>query len=52
MNKKRMTIAVMCTAMAIPMMGATNKSKQNFLSDESASKLQVKKNHFRKAGSN
>ena len=40
---KRMTIALMCTAMAIPMMGATNKSKQNFLSDESASKLQVKK---------
>ena len=40
---KRMTIALMCTALAIPMMGATNKSKQNFLSDESASKLQVKK---------
>ena len=39
---KRMTIALMCTALAIPMMGATNKSKQN-LSDESASKLQVKK---------
>ena len=39
---KRMTIALMCTAMAIPMMGATNKSKQNFLSDESALKLQVK----------
>ena len=42
MNKKLMT-AVMLIVTGLPLMGATNVSKQNFLSEDSASKLQVKK---------
>jgi conjugal transfer protein trbG/virB9/cagX len=41
--KKQLTIALTCATMALPIFGATNQSRQNFLSNDSASKLQVKK---------
>lgn len=41
--KKGILVVTTATMIGLPVFGATNQSKQNFLSDDSASKLQVKK---------
>ena len=41
--KKGILVVITTAMIGLPVFGATNQSKQNFLSDDSASKLQVKK---------